>query len=106
MPNNFKIIYKILSILEKSMSYDEFDPDRISYQKLDISKALWIRIMVMLKENGYIKGVVVTETLDSQLPDVELGNVEITLKGLEYLEENSLMQKAKNLAKGVVDIVK
>ena len=62
--------------------------------------------MVMLKENGYIKGVVVTETLDSQLPDVELGNVEITLKGLEYLEENSLMQKAKNLAKGVVDIVK
>lgn len=62
--------------------------------------------MVMLKENGYIKGVVVTETLDSQLPDVELGNVEITLKGLEYLEENSLMQKAKNLEKGVVDIVK
>ena len=106
MPNNFKIIYKILSILEKAMSYDEFDLDRISYQKLDISKALWIRIMVMLKENGYIKGVVVTETLDSQLPDVELGNVEITLKGLEYLEENSLMQKAKNLAKGVVDIVK
>ena len=106
MPNNFKIIYKILSILEKAMSYYEFDPDRISYQKLDISKALWIRIMVMLKEHGYIKGVVVTETLDSQLPDVELGNVEITLKGLEYLEENSLMQKAKNLAKGVVDIVK
>lgn len=84
MSSNFKIIYKILSILEKSMSYDEFDTNKISYQKLDISKALWIRIMVMLKENGYIKGVVVTETLNSQLPDVELGNVEITLKGLVY----------------------
>lgn len=44
MSSNFKIIYKILSILEKSMSYDEFDLDRISYQKLDISKALWIEL--------------------------------------------------------------
>lgn len=49
MPNNFKIIYKILSILEKAMSYDEFDPDRISYQKLDISKALWIGVMMMFE---------------------------------------------------------
>ncbi|MEG2385118.1 MAG: YjcQ family protein [Erysipelotrichaceae bacterium] len=94
MPNNFKIIYKMLSMLEKAMSYGEFDTDKISYQKLEISKALWIRMMVMLKENAYIKGIIITETLGSQLPDVELGNVEITLKGLEYLEENSLMQKS------------
>lgn len=31
------------------MSYDEFDPDRISYQKLDISKALWIGVMMMFE---------------------------------------------------------
>ena len=29
----------------------------------------------------------------------------ITLKGLEYLQENSLMKKAAELAKGVADII-
>lgn len=49
MWNNFKNIYKILSILEKSMRYDEFDTNKISYQKLDISKALWIGVMMMFE---------------------------------------------------------
>ncbi len=30
MANNFKIIYKILSSLEKTMKYEEFDEERIS----------------------------------------------------------------------------
>ena len=49
MWNNVKNIYKILSILEKSMRYDEFDTNKISYQKLDISKALWIGVMMMFE---------------------------------------------------------
>ena len=33
---------------------------------------------------------------------VMLSGTELTLKGLEYLEENSLMKKAADLAKGIV----
>lgn len=102
MPNNFKIIYKILSTLEKAMEYEEFDVNRISYKQLDIPKALWVRIVVLLEENDYIKGITIERTLDSELPYIEIGNIEITLKGLEYLEENSLMKKAKDLAKGMI----
>ncbi|MEG1298317.1 MAG: YjcQ family protein [Anaerovoracaceae bacterium] len=29
----------------------------------------------------------------------------MTLKGLEYLEQNSLMKKAANMAKGIVDVI-
>lgn len=31
--------------------------------------------------------------------------VRITIKGLEYLEENSLMRRAANMAKGIKDII-
>lgn len=106
MPNNFKIIYKILSILEKAMEYEQFDVNRISYKQLDIPKALWVRIIVMLEENGYIKRIIIGRTLDSPLPYIDVDNIEITLKGLEYLAENSMMKKAKELAKGMIEIVK
>lgn len=37
-------------------------------------------------------------------PKVELTRPEITLKGLEYLEENSMMKKVSKVAKGVIDV--
>ena len=42
--------------------------------------------------------------MDCGYPKVALTRPELTLKGLEYLEENSLMRKAADLAKGKVEI--
>jgi len=106
MANNFKLIYKILSILEKAMEYEEFDKSSISHEALNIPYPLWCRIMKMLDDNDYIEGVQVWQPMELSYPKVALIKPQITLKGLEYLEENSLMQKAKNLAKGTIDIIK
>lgn len=99
MANSLKIIYRILKILEKSMEYEEFDFNCISYERLNISQALWTRLMSMLVENGLITGVVVVNDLAGK--QVLLNDPEITLKGLEYLGENSAMKKASDLAKGI-----
>lgn len=105
--DNFKIIYKILSYLEKSMDYDEFDVRPISHTALGISRERWESVLVMLQKNGYIDGLLITQTLSSRRPQiVEVGGLTITLQGLEYLNENSLMKRAGNLAKGLVDIIK
>jgi hypothetical protein len=40
--------------------------------------------------------------MDCGYPRVALSRPELTLKGLEYMEENSLMKKAADLAKGIV----
>lgn len=103
--DNFKIIYKILKILEKSMDVEEFDRTLLSADALGLSEPKWSRIIAMLANNGYISGVSVWNAMDCQYPRVALGRPEITLKGLEYLEENSLMRKAADLAKGIKDIV-
>lgn len=102
--DNFKIIYRILRILEKAMDLEEFDPDTISSTALRISEARWCALMEMLSDEGFVKGVHVSRSIDGQVV-ISQSNVRITLKGLEYLNENSLMKKAANLAKGVSDLI-
>nr|DAZ13236.1 MAG TPA: YjcQ protein [Caudoviricetes sp.] len=102
--DNFKIIYKILKILEKSMDLEEFDHASISKERLELTEARWCRIMALLASEGYITGVEVWNSMNCNYPRVCLTRPEITIKGLEYLEENTFMKKAANLAKGIKDV--
>ena len=103
--DNFKYIYRILKILEKSMDLEEFDMELIGYKELDISKLRWSRIVSMLKEQEYIQGIDVWYSLDQEYPRVKLVRPEITLNGLEYLNENSMMKKVYNAAKGIKELI-
>lgn len=103
--DNFKYIYRILKILEKSMDLEEFDMELIGYKELDISKLRWSRIVSMLKEQEYIQGIDVWYSLDQDYPRVKLVRPEITLKGLEYLNENSMTKKVHNAAKGIKELI-
>lgn len=103
MNDNFKCIYKILKALEKAMDYPEFDISQISPEKLGISQERWARYIEMLVDTGYIKGIrVYTDCTDELCVDNE--GIRITLKGLEYLTENSIMQRMYKTAKGIVDL--
>ena len=52
--DDFRIIYKILRILQKSMDMEEFDKSSISAEILGLSIPKWNRIMAMLLNEGYI----------------------------------------------------
>ena len=56
----------------------------------------------MLQEEGYVHGVMYARGLHGVKLDPSFG---ITLKGLEYLEENSTMKKAAALIKGIKDTI-
>ena len=103
--DNFKYIYRILKLLEKSMDLEEFDPELIGYKELDIIKPRWSRIVSMLKEQEYIQGIDIWYSLAQDYPRVKLARPEITLKGLEYLNENSMMKKVYNAAKGIKELI-
>lgn len=102
--DNFSIIYRILRYLEKAMDYDEVDMDRISAATLKLSEQRWTAIMEMLTAEGYIDGMSLKRTLDGDVV-LSVSNPRITLKGLEYLQENSLMKKAADIAKGIADFI-
>lgn len=104
--DNFAVIYKILKTLERAMDYDEFDPDGISHTKLNISYQRWEKIMIMLVKSGYIEGVIYDQCCGDYSPHIAQPICPvITLKGLEYLNDNSLMKKAANVIKGIKETI-
>lgn len=105
--DNFKIIYRILKHLEISLDCAELDTEPISPFRLGISRERWEQVLIMMQDEGYIKGLVLTKSLsDTRRRIAEPIQPEITIKGLEYLAENGLMKKAAKTLCGVVDLVK
>lgn len=97
----FSIIYKILKAIEQSMDYDEFDSRSISPEALHVKETRWEILMTELVKNGYIDGVALIPVMGRRTPIVKIIRPTLTIKGAEYLSENSMMKKAYNLAKGV-----
>ena len=95
--DDFRIIYKILRILQNSMDLEEFDRNSISAEALGLYTPKWSIIMIMLLDAGYITGAETWYNMRCGCQSVMLRGTELTLKGLEYLEENSLMKKAANM---------
>lgn len=104
MNDNFKCIYKILRTLEKAMDYPEFDISQIDHNRLGVSKERWARYLEMMADIGYIKGIKVYCDITGETV-VENVDVRITLKGLEYLTDNSIMQRLYKATKGIKDVM-
>ena len=104
--DNFTVIYKILKFLESSLDYEQTDIDAISPERIHITRERWEQLLIMMQDNGYVTGIVCTRTAsDDKRHIVEPIKPVITLKGLEYLSENTFMKKAANLAKGIKDTI-
>lgn len=87
------------------MDSERADISKFDHEQLGVSEERWLKYIAMMKEAGYITGVSITQNMYGEtLFDGE--NIRITLKGLEYLSENSIMQRMYKAAKGIHDIVR
>lgn len=102
--SDFDTIYKILAILKSSMDCYEFDNRLLSSEHLGVSPARRMALLRMLVEEGYIKGIAFDESAGGDIME-SVARPRITLKGLEYLENNTLMEKAYRAAKGIRDLL-
>ena len=80
--NNFTIIYNILRKLETAMGLDEFSLDSFDLASLQCNQLLFVRILEMLKDRGYIDGVSIKRSVDGDMTVSDAG-ICITLSGLE-----------------------
>lgn len=104
--DNFKIIYKILRELEKNMGNENFSVETISAQKLKISFEKWEQLLILMQDEGYIKGLVLSKDLESLYRHItEPIKPQITMRGLEYLANNSTLAKAKEVLKMAGEII-
>ena len=93
---NFKKIYLILRTLERAMKSGEID----ELFRLGIAERDLISLCEMLQDEGYIKGFQVQEFIGGQKIGIYDG-VKITLRGLEYLNTNPLMENARKELSGI-----
>lgn len=102
--DTLQIAYKILYELEHKEKAD-YMGWRISPSVLGIDEDKWFEVLQTLLDEGYISGVKVgKDILGNQYVDVK--HAKITMKGAEYLSENSAMKKFARIATNVISVVK
>lgn len=101
---NIGVIYRILKALDVSMDYEEFDEGILSAARLGISEPRRLYLLHMLLDAGLIEGIAIEIDCAGNFY-ISKGRPRLTLKGLEYMNNNSLMQRAMKAAKGIKDSI-
>lgn len=93
---DYKVIYKILKTLDRYAGNEGFDYELISAKHMKIAYEKWEQLIILLQKDGFLDGIAYTQTLSDKFPHIT-GSIKpyITLKGIDFIENNSAMQKIK-----------
>ena len=104
----YVIAYRILAYLyaclkegtHPDMSYIKADSSAIS-----INQNYWEYIIRHLCDDGYLEGVTLVRVVGQETPGIKMLNPMITPKGIEFLQNNSAMAKARDFLKTVKETI-
>lgn len=102
--DNLRIVYRILSIIEKKMEYTQFDLSQLSPSSLGVSLELRNNLLCSIISAGYVEGATIKRNVLGEI-SIDLENARLSIAGMEYLSENSVMQKIARAAKGIAEVV-
>ena len=104
MNSTYGIIWKILNILGLALDLKKVPLEQLTAKRFKISENRFNNYLVMLNDAGYIEGVRILDNLTDEL-ELDISEIKITLEGIEFLIENSTMNKIATAAKEVGLIV-
>ena len=100
----FRLIYTILKELYEHKKEGTQTPlEDIGPERLCIPVQYWVSIICDLIDEAYISGAKYRKTKTGKVM-TGVDDIEITLKGVEYLHENSMMKKVYSALKEIKDI--
>ena len=102
--DTLQIAYKILYSLEHKEKA-EYMGALIGPEKLGVPKEKWLEVVRLMMEERYIAGVAIQRDIVGGWM-VDIKNIHITLKGAEYLRDNSAMRKLSRISMDVISIIK
>lgn len=101
------IVYQILGYLYSCLKQG-IDPDSNKLANrgpmLDINERYWCYVWESLVDYGFVKGVSIIDMDNTYSRIANLERAQITPRGIEYLTENSFMQKVKRFLKDAKDV--
>ena len=103
MGSRFGDLLRILSRFEKNLDNEEFDSSL--FKDIKISKIRFRNYIEMLEEAGYIEGVEIREYINDEV-SIDFDNARITIDGLKFLTENSMIAKTYKVVKEAAGVIK
>ena len=92
----FPIVYRILAALYKNLKEDkENQKDLFNHELYDVKKKFFDYILKYIVDEEFVD-TTYYKPYDNKIEFFNLSNMQITPKGIEYLNENSVMNKTKN----------
>lgn len=101
----FVIAYKLLKYLYDCIKKGKApNLEVLNADFFNINEEYWHYILRTLHEDRYISGIFINAIPGGVPRAVRLDKIEITPKGILYLDENSAFQKIKGAVKDISDI--
>lgn len=103
----YVIVYKILAYLYSQLKKGEpIDPKMLVNDGglFQINAKYWVYIFQNMIDQGYIRGLHNIRSGGGVYIEEQLAECEITPRGIDYLCDNSLLERAKQFLKDVKDI--
>lgn len=92
--NRKKLIFSILKEIQEGKSLSRSD------YSLDLKT--WRELALLIKNEEYATGIAIAYG-DNEIVEVSMSSAKITIKGLDFLEENSVWVRAYKTAKEARD---
>ena len=102
--DTLQIVYKILYNLEHKKKAD-YMGQLISPTALGVTEDEWLNAIQMLLDEGLIAGVKIRHDILGNTT-IDVKNARATLKGVQYLHDNSAMKKIAEVATDIITILK
>jgi len=102
--NYFRLCYVILTMLREYFEKGERTDIVPIREKCGIPDKYWQNVCAMMYGDGLIDNVKIIKEWGGSIAFFSVENMMITSRGLQYLEENSLMKKAHNILKGIKEV--
>lgn len=100
----FVLVYRLLDYLYTCLKTGApVDHSLLTHTAFGIPQSYLEYLFKRVYEQGFIDGVRVVNRLGSG-PTIDISNIEITPKGIEYLLENNMMSKVKKTIQTLGDI--
>lgn len=105
----YVLAYRILAYLYECVKQGQQpDLDYLTYdtKQFPVNESYWNYVLANLLQEGYIEGVYLVPILGRNDKGIKgMQDIRITPKGIEYLQENSMMKKAGKVLKELKELV-
>ena len=102
------IVFRILKYLYQQLKKGEpVEAEMLGHDSktCKVNEIYWRYIITSMQEEGLIRGLeIAQDQVDAESLEDQLGNIQITPKGIDMLSDSGVAEKVDNLLKGILSI--